>query len=193
MLTSSIEHLFSVVRLLTHRRRRSYLVGFEDTVKDCLAELEVNVREVIGAAFNHVLEAGSTAERSTAESGKSKGVYSTRDMLNLRAKIQSGVSQVFSSHLKAGGSKIATNLLPGNFIKLLTLEYFIICDFIFLFFIVGGILLKEDGYAVDLLNELEHYLSVSHRYAQDDADYKEFLRTAEVSFIISYFSWVVSL
>ena len=57
------------------------------------------------------------------------------------------------------------------------------------FFIVGGILLREDSYAVDLLNDLEHYLTMAHRYAQDDDDYKVFLRSAEVIFVTDNYNW----
>ena len=37
-----------------------------------------------------------------------------------------------------------------------------------------------------ILNDLEHFLTVSHRYAVDDMDYKDFLRTAEVTLIWNF-------
>ena len=108
VLSSAIEYLTSTVRLLTHRRRRSYLVKFEETIEECLADVELSVREMIGSAFNQLME-----QKPTVSSGSDKGGYSVRDLLALRAKIQSGVSGVFKSKLEKDSGMISTNLLPG--------------------------------------------------------------------------------
>ena len=52
VLASAIEYLASTIRLLSHRRRRSYLVEFKETIRECVADLELGVREAIGSAFN---------------------------------------------------------------------------------------------------------------------------------------------
>ena len=50
---------------------------------------------------------------ATSSSDSAKGRYSTRDVLGLRAKIQSSVSNVFKAKFEDSKSMMSTNLLPG--------------------------------------------------------------------------------
>ena len=96
------------MRLLTNRRRRTNLATLVDNIKECVVDLEVKVREVVSDSFNQLME------KSGSDSARTAG-YTTKDLLALRAKIQSGVSKVFGGQLEDDTSKISLSLFPGNF------------------------------------------------------------------------------